>query len=536
MSKLKILDCTLRDGGYYTNWDFDSDLVKKYFKAVASVDIDYVEIGLRSLENKSFKGAFAYCKEEYLKILKIPKKLAGKIGVMVNASEFCKDDISVAEAVEDLFPDNQESIITLVRIAAHHYELEKAFKAIKILKAKGFKVGLNLMQISERSDEEIISVSKDISQSNLDVFYFADSMGCLFPQDINRIVKLIRQSYKGEIGIHTHDNMSNALANSITAADCGVTWIDGTITGMGRGPGNVQTENLLLSLRKDSISKFSELFNLVQNIFKPLQNLHGWGANPYYYLAGKYSIHPTYIQNMLSDKRFTSDDIISVINNLKEEGGKSFSMERLFQKELNTSLSGLKKWKPHKVFSGQEVLILATGQSVKKYKDPIELYIKNKNPIVIALNEQKNINEHLIDYRIACHPLKILSDYKEYSKFGQKMIMPENILDDGLRKELKSLEIFNYELLCKSDTFEFNDTSCTIPHPMVMLYVLGLVNSGKAKSVLIAGFDGYSTGDPRNGETIKLFELYFSNSLTTELTSITPTKYNLPTKSIYGML
>ena len=69
---------------------------------------------------------------------------------------------------------------------------------------------------------------------------------------IKKVISTLKRFWKGQIGIHAHDNLSKALSNSLTAIENGATWIDSTVTGMGRGPGNVQTEFLLLEIEKYS--------------------------------------------------------------------------------------------------------------------------------------------------------------------------------------------------------------------------------------------------------------------------------------------
>src|SRR5690606_19647364 len=129
------------------------------------------------------------------------------------------------------------------------------------------------------------------------------------------------------LGIHTHDNRTLAQANTLQAVADGVTWVDSTVTGMGRGPGNARTEYLVVELasRRDRVINVAPLFSLVSRHFKPLQQHHGWGTNPYYLLAGTYGIHPTYIQEMLSDSRYAEEDLLIVLDFLKNQGGKKFN-------------------------------------------------------------------------------------------------------------------------------------------------------------------------------------------------------------------
>ena len=83
--KINLLDCTLRDGGYYNNWDFKIELINDYLKSMAKSGIEFVEIGFRSFEKNTYRGVCAYSKDEFLNEINIPKSL--RIVVMVNASE-----------------------------------------------------------------------------------------------------------------------------------------------------------------------------------------------------------------------------------------------------------------------------------------------------------------------------------------------------------------------------------------------------------------------------------------------------------------
>jgi len=178
--KSYILDCTLRDGGYYNCWDFPNELISHYFTAMVEAKVDFVEVGLRSLINTSgFKGACAYSTDNYLNSLNIPKEL--NIGVMINASELVNLE-SQEDNLQKLFPhDAVMCRVKLVRIACHVHEFKKVLPVSQWLKNKGFMVGFNLMQIADRTKEEIIALANEAQKYPLDVLYFADSMGSMNP-------------------------------------------------------------------------------------------------------------------------------------------------------------------------------------------------------------------------------------------------------------------------------------------------------------------------------------------------------------------
>ena len=108
------------------------------------------------------------------------------------------------------------------------------------------------MQITEQSENDITTAIKKIKKVNPDVLYFADSLGAMDSEDVSKCIKLIKKNWNGEIGIHTHNNLGKAVSNSISAIKNGVTWVDSTVTGMGRGPGNSETEYMLIEMDKFS--------------------------------------------------------------------------------------------------------------------------------------------------------------------------------------------------------------------------------------------------------------------------------------------
>ena len=167
---------------------------------------------------------------------------------------------------------------------------------------------------------------KEIKKTKADILYFADSMGSLDSPQTKRIVNQIKLIWKKSTGIHTHDNMGKALENSITAIDNSVNWVDCTVTGMGRGPGNTKTEYLILELNRKK-EHLINLLNLIKNYFEPLKERYKWGSNPFYYFAGLNSIHPTFVQEMLGTNLFDTEDIYSNLNYLSTVGGKKYSKE-----------------------------------------------------------------------------------------------------------------------------------------------------------------------------------------------------------------
>ncbi|QXI39819.1 aldolase catalytic domain-containing protein [Pseudomonas xantholysinigenes] len=532
-----IIDCTLRDGGYYNNWDFPQEVVNKYLQAMAAAGVDVVELGLRSLKNTSFKGASAFTTDDYIRGLNVPSSL--DVGVMLNASELFTPGLTLEQVLAKLFPQSREhSPVSLVRIACHVHEFAAALPAVTWLKARGFQVGFNLMQVADRGAEEIKALARQASEWPLDVLYFADSMGSMNPDDVAEVIGWFRAYWHGPMGIHTHDNMSLALANTLRAKAEGIQWLDATVTGMGRGPGNAKTEYLVLELTEGrrQACNITPLMVLVEQYFKPLQQKCGWGTNTYYYLSGKYGIHPTYIQEMLGDSRYSEEDILAVIEHLRIEGGKKFSLHTLDAARNFYQGPTRGAWSPAQLIAGREVLLIGTGPGVAAHKAALERYIEKARPFVIALNTQTTLESALIDVRVACHPVRLLADCAEHVSLPQPLITPASMLPEDVKKALQGKTLLDFGIEVKADTFEYLEQHCVLPVSMVIAYALAISTSGKASRILLAGFDGYGADDPRNAEMVQLFKLYSASAGARAVLAVTPTRYDVPCVSIYGDL
>jgi len=533
--KLFLLDCTLRDGGYYNDWDFSADLVREYLDAMAAAKVDIVELGLRSLNNCGFKGACAFSTDEYIRSLKVHSAL--KIGIMINAGELLAD-LPLADALLKLVPNDADSSpVHLVRIACHVHEFEDALPAANWLKGRGFMVGFNLMQIANHSEIEVRALAKAATDYPIDALYFADSMGSMKPEQTAQIVGWLRSEWRGAIGIHTHDNLGLALSNTLSAVQEGVSFVDSTVTGMGRGPGNARTEELAIEMAEldNRSANIVPLMALIRRHFRPMQQKYGWGTNPYYYLAGKYGIHPTYIQEMLNDSRYTEEDVLAVIEHLKVEGGKRYNPTTLDTARHFYQGDPKGSWCPSGVFKGRDVLLLGTGPGVAKHRVALEAYIQRHQPIVVALNTQTAIEADLIQYRVACHPVRLLADCEAHTRLPQPLITPYSMLPEDVKQSLSGKELLDFGLNVQSKCFSFNNQSCTLPSSLVMAYAFAVLTSGNAKTIYLAGFDGYSGEDARNTEMNNIIKLYLEHPDALKMVALTPTRYDVPSLSVYGL-
>lgn len=331
-SPFTLLDCTLRDGGYYTDWHFDLEMVTLYVHLCAGVGIDVIELGyLRAKETQW--GIFGNLPHQFPSALS--ETLCAhpqiRIALMLELKEWsllpAEGMIQTLKAklVNLAFP------VSILRIAVHFSQLTTLDAYLPRLLELGYDICINLMQIDLASERELQDCFTALQPwSNLAALYLADSLGSLNPQRVEHLFTQFGQRLPYALGFHAHDNMGLALHNSLIASQAGATWIDSTLYGMGRGAGNAKTEQLLPLLRPDlPVSHCSQLDSFSANYLHQLHHQYQWGANPLYGLSGKMRIHPSYVQVLERDRSLCMEEKLDILFSLGQKHASTYSPKQL---------------------------------------------------------------------------------------------------------------------------------------------------------------------------------------------------------------
>lgn len=282
-----LLDCTLRDGGYYTKWDFDPDFVSQYIEGMCAAKVKYIEIGYRSPPQEAYFGEYFFLTTPTLS--RISKLLeAGRVkyshvpqvAIMLDAKR-CTPKLvpSLLKGCSD--------IVKIVRMAVAPNDLDHAVELAKVIKREGYDVAVNLMYISRHiSDMNLLDLVEK-NRDFVDILNLVDSYGSSSPKQIGDCMKMWRERFpRGSgiiLGYHGHNNLSLAFANALTAIENGAEIIDATVTGMGRGAGNLQTE---IALVHREFRDWSVMGIVVEELER-MQASFGWGVKLPYILSGK---------------------------------------------------------------------------------------------------------------------------------------------------------------------------------------------------------------------------------------------------------
>ena len=530
--KLNFLDCTLRDGGYYNNWDFPKKNIQSYLNNISKTNIKYIELGFRFFEKNYPMGLTAFTKDNLIDTLYIPNNIF--IGVMVNAAELKKDKLDPLKNLKKLFPKIHRKL-SFVRFACHFEEVFSLAKCIRWLKKNKIRVFINIMQISEIKEKEIKKICIFLKNNKVEDVCLADSLGALTKNTLNLTISRFLKYGSFNLGLHAHNNLNLALSNSILAINNNFKWIDSTITGMGRGPGNLKTEDILLKYHKEDlvfINKLKKIF------FDKLQKKFKWGPNKYYKFAAKNKIHPTYIQQMLADERFDAKEYNKILANLKKIDARKYEPTNLLLRKKTKKIKKINKlssWAPKTILDQKEVLILGPAKSVKNSKNKIEKFINKNKLFVIGVNASSGIEEKYVNVRTICHPRRFISDSSYLSTIKTPIIIPGKSIPKKLQKllNLKNKKIFDYGLnLGKKKSIQIFNNYCELSSPFVILYSLAIAVSGNSKKIFLAGFDGFKKDDQSIDETENLLSRFFEMNKKIIIKTITKSNLKIPHQKI----
>lgn len=384
MKSVNILDCTLRDGGYYTNWDFDTQLVKELIASLDSSGVSVIELGYKS----PLKGGkFRKCNDRFIwEILDYRLPPNSKLAFMIDAKDFIKNNSIDYALIDDVIHNQTESPFLICRIAIKYSEINHSIDIIKYVKDKGYDVMINLMGVSLLADSEIRELHKllDLKPKTL---YFADSYGNLEPNRTSEIVNIFKE-FGCEIGIHTHDNLGLAFANCISAFNAGINWIDSTLLGMGRGVGNVKTEQLITYFQhKFGIYNSNPIHKILTNWMIPLQSMYNWGFTHNYMISGMNHIHPTYPQ-VLQSSFLNPNSIENILLNIEDSETYDYSkIEKNLKPKIGVVIPARYKstrfpGKPLAKIKGKEMIIWV-AEIAEKAIGIENVYIATENKEIV---------------------------------------------------------------------------------------------------------------------------------------------------------
>lgn len=511
---MKLLDCTLRDGGYYTNWDFNFETVDAYIQSMNTLPIDYLEVGYRNKPTKEYMGKFGYCPVSVLKRLRANS--SKKLVVMLNEKNTKPEDLEML--LKPIL-----GLADMIRMAIDPKNFDRAVELAKAVKAMGFEVGFNVMYLSKWSTEypgflEKLSAINGVA----DLFCMVDSFGGVTPEDVTNIYKVVKANTTCPIGFHGHNNLQLGLINTITAMKLGCDYVDATILGMGRGAGNLNMELLLTYLNAHEGMQVD--FNVLGDVitaFTPLLEQYQWGTNLPYMLAGANRIPQKEVMDWVSNRVYSFNSIVRALDNRRNNTIDNaqypqIKIERKFEK----------------------VVIIGGGNNAIEHKEAIKNFIAKETDIAVVFATARNAKAYLdieapVFYTLVGNEGRRLTANVGDGKFNGTCILPPYPRTMGTEVP-EYAEKKTVELDAISFTNEYKDSVTTIALQLAMELTDG--------EIFVIGYDGYP-GNVLSEKEVSLtnenktiFQAY-EQARGGKLKSLTPSLYkDLEVVSVYQFI
>tara|TARA_B100000902_G_scaffold314235_1_gene304942 strand:+ start:18145 stop:19638 length:1494 start_codon:yes stop_codon:yes gene_type:complete len=483
----KILDCTIRDGGYYNNWDFTDEIFNKYIEATNNLPIHYIEIGYISKPSSKYKGKYFYLNKKTVSYI---KSISSKnLSAMIDIKNI--DNIDELEMMVLDFKNK----IKMIRLASSIENIDKSIEAAKILKKYNFEVAINLMRVSKIDfNHNLLIKLKEINKV-VDILYLVDSYGSLTTDKLKKDISLLKEKTNLKIGFHGHNNLELAFSNTIESIKMEIEIVDATVTGMGRGAGNLKLELLLvyLSSIEDQNNLFLNSLSSIVSEFNKLKKEYNWGTSLPYMISGAFSQPQQEVMDLIRLNRYTFD---SIVNNI-----------------TNTSSVKYSKFKHNKKYN--EVFIIGGGQSVNLNIDSIVSLLKKRKCLIFFCT-----SKYLESFNNIDNDKFFAVSGDETSKFDFSVKIKKFITSPHPRK-INPIQNDKIELE------ELNKiTFINNHHDSALAIALQSIIDMKINDVYMIGFDGYLLNSSKNSIlNLETQEVINAFNQTNKITSLTQTNY-----------
>lgn len=286
---LKVLDCTIRDGGLINNYQFSDDFVKAVYRATCEAGVDYMEIGKNLCESEIYNreafGKWNFCDQDDLKAIvdSYDGDYRPVLAVMYDVGRVDTQSLLAAD----------QSVVGMIRTACYVADIDKGLDLVRRSKDQGYETTINIMAPSAAVESDLIEALQQIENTpEVDYLYFVDSYGAFYSEQITSYLDLFKtHAPSKELGFHGHNNQQLAFSNTQQCIIEGVNLLDATVNGLGRGAGNCNLE-LLLNFLKNPKFDVQPIYQLIQDQMIPLRKDIEWGFNDIYGISGHLNQHP----------------------------------------------------------------------------------------------------------------------------------------------------------------------------------------------------------------------------------------------------
>lgn len=487
MGEIKLLDCTLRDGGYINDWEFGHDNIVAIFERLISAKLDIVEIGFLD-ERRSYDYERSILPDTY-SVERTYGGLERGQSMIVGMIDYGTCGIEHVQPCEESYLDG-------IRVIFKKEKMNEAIAFCRQIKQKGYKVFAQAVSITSYSVPEFGKLIELVNELHPYAFSIVDTYGLLHKKQLEHYFVMADNLLNPEVGLgyHAHNNFQLAYSNCIDVLENKIDRmliIDGTLYGMGKAAGNAPIELLSMYMNENN-SKFYCTHQLLEAIDVTILDIYQkfpWGYKFKFFLSASNDCHPNYVAYLQDKEKLSVKSINEILGSI--EADKKLLYDEVYIEELYLNYQkrecddSIDYSQLEKLFNGKEILILASGNNVGLQKDRINAYIEKVKPIIISVNFLPL--EYDINYLF-------MSNAKRYvqmaTALSRKTISFKTIATSNITSAINSFDyILNYGNLLEEEA-EIRD------NPLFML--LKLFRDSNVSSIALAGFDGYDTAKTTN--------------------------------------
>ena len=482
MKRVNVLDCTLRDGGYCNSWNFGRDNIKHIINGLLASNVEYIELGFLT-----DRVEYDENRTKFTDLSQVERIFPGcKVGklclVMINYGEYSAEDL----------PECSETCIDGIRVAFHKKNVMEAISFCAEIKKKGYLVFVQPMVSMSYSEEEFVTLIREVNHIKPYAFYIVDSFGMMKRKALMQLVELTEMNLLDDIilGFHAHNNLQLAYSNAQYLVDLPTNRsliIDVSVHGMGRGAGNVNAELFLDYLNETCNTGYSirPILNLMDEIISRFYEEKPWGYSLPNYLSASHMIHPNYATYLDDKKTLTLEAMDEIFSMMDSEKGVEYDanyIESLYIEYLSKQdhvASSIKEIS--KNICGKRVLLIAPGRSVVNQKDEIINFVKKEHPVIFSINH---------DYPYLEADYIFVSNMRRFRQLSE-MVYDKTIITSNIQSKEAYACVEYYKLLNYVEGVRDNAG---------LMAIRFLAEMGVTEFFL-AGFDGYSHDVYNNFET-----------------------------------
>ncbi len=480
MGEIKLLDCTLRDGGYVNDWNFGHNNLVSVFERLVDANVDVIEVGF--LDDRRPFDINRSIMPDTDCVEKIYGGLDRKQAMVVGMIDYgtCR--------LENIKPC-AESFLDGIRVIFKKHLREEALAYCAELKKLGYKVFAQLVSVTSYEDNEMMDLIRLANEVKPYAVSMVDTYGLMHQNNLKHYFTLLNEHLLPEIGIgyHAHNNFQMGYANCIEMLSQKVDrmmLVDGTIYGMGKSAGNAPIELVAMHMN-DCLGKHYHISQFLEAIDANIMNFYTpatWGYNMFFYLAASNDCHPNYVSYLMDKRTLSVKSINEILGRLQGEKKLLYNkdyIEQLYKEYQDIDIDDTKDIEAlQKIFAGREVLLVGPGMNIEKQEDKIKDYCKEKKPVVVSVNFVAE--QFGADYIF-------LSNAKRYVQLATALSQKDHSYEVIATSNVtKTNGKFDYTVKYGS---LLDEKAEIIDNSFIML--LKLMKRLKVEHVALAGFDGY---------------------------------------------